>query len=51
MREIFDWYQKRYYYIKLSDKTRKTVDDILRKVQLKLTELEEAAEKTKESED
>lgn len=40
LREIFDWYQKRYYYIKLSDKTRKTVDDILRKIQLKLTELE-----------
>ena len=40
LREIFDCYQKRYYYIKLSDKTRKTVDDILRKIQLKLTELE-----------
>ena len=51
LREIFDWYQKRYYYIKLSDKTRQTVDDILRKIQLKLTELESAAEDVKESED
>lgn len=51
LREVYDWYQKRYYYIKLSDRTRETVDDILRKIQLKLTELEAATEKNKESED
>lgn len=44
LREIFDWYKGRYYYIKLSDKTRATVDNILRKIQLRLTELEAAKE-------
>ena len=39
LREIFDWYKGRYYYMKLSDRTRATVDYILRKIQLKLTEL------------
>lgn len=47
LREIFDWYKGRYYYMKLSDRTRATVDHILRKIQLRLTELGAA----KESED
>ena len=34
--EIFDWYDKRKDYIKISDKTRKTVEDILEKIHNKL---------------
>lgn len=40
LREIYDWYKQRYYHIKLSDNTRRIVDDILKKINLKLTELE-----------
>lgn len=36
---IFDWYSNHKAYIKLSDKTRKTVDDILGKIHSKLDEL------------
>lgn len=39
--EIFVWYNKHKDYMKLSDKTRKTVDDILDKIGIKLNELEE----------
>ena len=34
--EIFDWYDKHKDYMKLSDKTRKTVEDILSKIKDKL---------------
>lgn len=33
---IFNWYDERKEYIKLSDKTRKTVEDILLKMKIKL---------------
>ena len=36
--EIFDWYEQRKDYMKLSDKTRKTVEDILEKIKTKLDE-------------
>lgn len=36
--EIFTWYEERKDYIKLSEKTRKTVEDILEKIRLKLEE-------------
>jgi hypothetical protein len=36
--EIFKWYDERKAYIKLSDKTRKTVEDILEKIRVKLEE-------------
>lgn len=39
--EIFVWYNKHKDYMKLGDKTRKTVDDILDKIGIKLSELEE----------
>ena len=42
--EIFDWYDKRKEYIKLSDKTRKTVEDILWRIHMKLDELKESEE-------
>lgn len=35
---IFDWYKERKEYIKLSDKTRETVEYILGKIKLKLDE-------------
>lgn len=38
--EIFNWYEVRKEYIKLSDTTRKTVEDILSKLKNKLRELE-----------
>lgn len=38
--EIFSWYDEHKYYMKLSNKTRTTVDDILRRIQMKLTEKE-----------
>ena len=34
--EIFDWYNKHKDYMKLSDKTRKTVEGILSKIKDKL---------------
>ena len=34
--EIFNWYNEHKNYIKLSDKTRKTVEDILSKIKEKL---------------
>lgn len=37
--EIFNWYDEHKDYMKLSDKTRKTVDDILAKIKTKLDEL------------
>lgn len=37
--EIFDWYDEHKAYMKLSDATRKTVDDILEKMRVKLTEI------------
>lgn len=46
LREIFSWYDERKDYIKLSDSTRKHVDDILDKMKVKLDELD-----NKESED
>ena len=36
--EIFSWYDQHKAYIKLSDKTRKTVEDILDKIREKLDE-------------
>lgn len=36
--DIFDWYKERKEYIKLSDKTRETVEYILGKIKLKLDE-------------
>ena len=38
--EIFDWYNEHKSYMKLSDKTRKTVEDILDKIKQKLEEIE-----------
>lgn len=38
LNEIFDWYDKHKNYIKLSDNTRKTVEDILSKIKDKLEE-------------
>lgn len=38
--EIFDWYDEHKDYMKLSDKTRQTVDDILEKLKSKLDEVE-----------
>lgn len=38
LHNIFLWYDKRKNYIKLSDKTRKTVEDILDKIKHKLEE-------------
>ena len=38
--EIFGWYMKHKDYMKLSDKTRKHVEYILMKIELKLKELE-----------
>lgn len=40
LREIFDWYEKHKDYMKLSDKTRETVEYILRLIKSKLDELE-----------
>lgn len=37
--EIFKWYDEHKGYMKLSDKTRKTVEDILEKLKAKLDEL------------
>lgn len=37
--EIFDWYDKHKDYMKLGDKTRKTVDKILDQIKEKLTEV------------
>lgn len=34
--EIFSWYDAHKHYMKLSDKTRKTVEDILEKIKAKL---------------
>ena len=39
--EIFKWYDEHKDYIKLSDKTRKTVEDILNKIKERLSELDE----------
>ena len=43
--EIFSWYDKHSKYMKLSDKTREIVEDILRKIKLKLKDDEDADEK------
>lgn len=39
LREIFGWYDKHKDYMKLSDKTRRTVENILSKIRKKLDEL------------
>lgn len=41
LQEIFSWYENHKDYMKLSEKTRETVDDILKKITSKLQELEE----------
>lgn len=41
LEEIFEWYDAHKAYMKLSDKTRKTVEDILEKIKNKLDEPEE----------
>jgi hypothetical protein len=38
--EIFKWYDQHKAYMKLSGKTRKTVEDILEKLKAKLDEAE-----------
>ena len=38
LQEIFSWYDARKDYMKLSDKTRKTVENILEKIRVKLEE-------------
>lgn len=38
LHEIFDWYDTHKEYMKLSDKTRKTVEDILSQIRAKLEE-------------
>ena len=38
LNEIFNWYEKHMDYMKLSDATRKTVEDILSKIKKKLEE-------------
>lgn len=40
--EVFSWYDEHKDYMKLSDKTRKTVEDILTKIKAKLDEEKEA---------
>ena len=40
LREIFGWYDQHKDYMKLSDATRKTVEDILGKIRAKLDEME-----------
>jgi hypothetical protein len=42
--EIFSWYDKHKAYMKLSDTTRNTVEDILDKIEAKLIELDEEAD-------
>ena len=42
--EIFDWYNERKNYIKLSDKTRKKVEDILERIKDELDQIKEAGE-------
>lgn len=41
LEEIFTWYDAHKAYMKLSDATRKTVEDILEKIKEKLEDLEE----------
>lgn len=43
LNEIFDWYDKHKDYMKLSDATRKTVEDILSKIKEKLEGLDESS--------
>ena len=38
LNEIFDWYEEHKNYMKLSDKTRKTVEDIMYKIKNNLEE-------------
>lgn len=40
--EIFNWYDQHKDYMKLSEKTRKTVEDILGQIRTKLEELKES---------
>lgn len=40
LNEIFNWYEQHRDYMKLSPKTRNTVEDILEKIQLKLLAIE-----------
>lgn len=48
LREIFGWYDKHKDYMKFSDKTRKTVEDILGKIREKLDELDSGSVKESE---
>ena len=41
--EIFNWYDQHKDYMKLSDQTRKTVEDILSKIKEKLDDLDAAS--------
>lgn len=50
LREIFKWYIDHKDYMKLSDKTRKTVEDILDEISKKLDEFEAAEKEAKENE-
>lgn len=45
LHEIFKWYDEHKEYMKLSDLTRKTVEDILNKIKTKLGESEDALAK------
>lgn len=40
LNEMFEWYEGRKNYIKLSDKTRKTVEDILKKIKIRKEKME-----------
>ena len=42
LREIFDWYSKHKKYMKLSAKTRLTVENILKEINKKLDEMNES---------
>ena len=44
LREVVNWYQKHYHTIVISDKTRNTVDDIMKRIVGKINELENTAE-------
>lgn len=44
LNEIFKWYEERKEHIKLSDYSRKKVEDILNAIHIKLDELKEAAD-------
>ena len=45
LREIFKWYKSKEQKISLNKETKKTVKDILKKIEKKLDELDKAEEK------